>query len=157
MFAVRLLLVVLLGIVPVTAIAQPAGKIRVDKPWARASAGTTGAVYLTVRNEGDMPDKLVGASTPAAGKAELHTMIMDGNVMRMRGAGAIDVVPHGTVELKPGGLHLMLMELKAPLKQGETFPLTLKFDKAGDVLVNVGVTSIGATGPGPMNQMNHGH
>jgi hypothetical protein len=160
MSVLRLLLILVLGFVPAAAGAQPAGKIRVDAPWARASAGTTGAVYVTVRNDGDMPDRLVGASTPAAAKAELHAMTMDGNVMKMRGVAEIDVAPHGTAELKPGGLHIMLMELKAPLKPGETFPLTLKFEKAGDVPVTVAVQGMGAMGPGamgpmPMDHMDH--
>jgi copper(I)-binding protein len=140
-------LFILALLLPLAAVAQPTGKVRVDTPWARASAGTTGAVYFTVRNEGEIPDKLVGASTPAARGAELHTMSMDGNVMRMRAVKEIPIAPHGTAELKPGGVHLMLTELKAPLKQGETFPLTLKFDKAGDVHVIVTVSSIGAMGP----------
>ena len=154
----RLVLVLLLGLVPGVVAAQPTGKIRVDAPWARASAGTTGAVYLTVRNDGDIPDKLVGASTPAAVRAELHTMSMDGNVMRMRPVEEVPVVPHGTAELKPGGLHLMLTELRAPLVAGQTFPLVLKFDKAGEVHVTVSVTTAGAMGPQEhMEHMNHGH
>ena len=156
----RLVLVLLLGLVPAAVAAQPTGKIRVDTPWARASAGTTGAVYFTVRNDGDGDDRLLAVSTPAAGKADLHSMAMDGNVMKMRGVDAVPVAAHGTAELKPGGLHVMLMELKAPLKQGESFPLTLKFEKAGDVLVNVAVQGMGATGPAasaPAGHMNHAH
>jgi hypothetical protein len=151
------ILFALVTLLPIAAMAQPAGKIRVDAPWARASAGTTGAAYFTVRNDGDAPDKLVGVSTPAAGKAELHMMSMDGNVMKMRGVDEVAVAPHGTAELKPGGMHVMLMELKAPLKQGETFPLTLKFEKAGNVSVTVAVQGMGAMGPAPMEHMDHHH
>lgn len=146
LFALALLL-------PVAAVAQTAGKINVEAPWARASTGTTGAAYLTVKNDGDAADRLVAVSTPAAGMAELHTMTMDGNVMKMRPVDAIPVAAHGTAELKPGGLHVMLMELRAPLKQGESFPLTLKFEKAGDVQVSVAVQGVGASGPTPMGQM----
>jgi len=148
LFALALLL-------PVAAVAQPAGKITVEAPWARASAGTTGAAYFTVKNEGDVDDRLVAVSTPAAAKAELHSMAMDGNVMRMRAVDALPVAAHGMAALKPGGIHVMLMELKAPLKQGESFPLTLKFARAGDVQVNVAVQGMGATGPAPMGHMDH--
>src|ERR1700754_3488725 len=125
MFALRLILVAALGFVPGIASAQSAGKVSVETPWARASAGTTGAAYFTLKNQGDADDRLVAVSTPAAGKAELHTMTMEGDVMKMRPVDGIPVAAHGTAELKPGGLHVMLMELKAPLKQGESFPLTL--------------------------------
>jgi len=154
----RLVLALLLGFVPAVVAAQSTGKIRVDTPWARASAGTTGAVYFTVHNDGDIPEKLVGASTPAARVADLHTMTMDGNVMRMRAVEEVPIPPHGTAELKPGGLHLMLTELSAPLVAGQTFPLVLKFDKGSDVQVTVGVTTAGAMGPADhMEHMNHGH
>ena len=135
-------------VVPATAFAQTASPIHVDQPWARASAGQTGAAYLTVRNDGDAPDKLLAVRTPVAGKAELHTMTVEGNVMKMRPVLDIPVAAHGTAELKPGGMHVMLMDLRAPLKQGDKFPLTLKFEKAGDVSVEVAVEGAGAMGPG---------
>jgi copper(I)-binding protein len=150
LFALALLL-------PVAAVAQSAGKITVEAPWARASAGTTGAAYLTVKNAGDAEDRLVAVSTPAAAKAEIHTTTMEGDVMKMRPVDAVPVAAHGTAELKPGGLHVMLMELKAPLKQGDTIPLTLKFEKAGDVPVTVAVQGVGAAGPGSMGNMPMGN
>jgi copper(I)-binding protein len=85
----------------------------------------------------------VSASADIAGRVELHTMSMDGNVMRMRQVDSIDIPAGKTVELKPGGLHVMFMDIKTPLKTGASFPLTLKFEKAGDVKVNVAVQ------PGP--------
>lgn len=142
-------------VVPAAAFAQTASPIHVDQPWARASAGQTGAAYLTVRNDGDAPDKLLAVRTPAAGKAELHTMAMDGNVMKMRPVLDIPVAAHGTAQLKPGGMHVMLMDLRTPLKQGDKFPLTLKFEKAGDVSVEVSVEGVGAMGPGAMPMQDH--
>ena len=150
LFALALLL-------PVAAAAQTGGKITVEAPWARASTGSTGAAYLTVKNAGDAEDRLLAVSTPAAAKAEIHTTTMDGNVMKMRPVDAVPVAAHGTAELKPGGLHVMLMELKAPLKQGDTIPLTLKFEKAGDVPVTVAVQGVGAAGPGSMGNMPMGN
>ena len=108
-----------------------------------------------MRNDGDTPDKLLAVRTPAAGKAELHTMAMDGNVMKMRPVLDLPVAAHGTAQLKPGGMHVMLMELRAPLKQGDKFPLTLKFEKAGDVSVEVSVEGVGAMGPGAMPMQDH--
>lgn len=123
--------------------------VEVKEPWARATAGAaaTGAAYVTLTNTGTANDRLVSASTPVAGKAELHTMTMEGDVMRMRQVHGIDVNPGASVELKPGGLHIMLMELKSPLKEGEKFPLILTFEKAGSETVDVEIKSIGATGP----------
>src|SRR5215469_15763057 len=110
--------------------ADPA--IRIDKAWARATMqpGATGVVYLTVSNSG-----------PAA---DLHIMVMEGTVMQMRPVDALDVKPGDTVQLKPGGLHIMLTNLKEALKQGEHFPLVLDFEKAGRIEVQVTVLSLGA-------------
>jgi copper(I)-binding protein len=134
----------------VPAHAQHKSAIEIAEPWARASAGTTGAAYMTLRNTGDAADRLIAASSPAAGKTELHTMTMEGDVMRMRPVAGIEVKPHGSTELKPGGLHVMLMGLKGPLKPGDRLALTLKFEKAGEVSVEVPVRAAGAMGPGAM-------
>ncbi|MFO1128225.1 MAG: copper chaperone PCu(A)C [Rhodospirillales bacterium] len=125
------------------------GDIAIDHPWARASAGTAtvGAAYMRISTKGATGDRLVGASSPVAGEAELHTHIAEGDVMRMRPVEGIEVEPGKPAELKPGGLHVMLMSLKAPLKEGETFPLTLDFAKAGKVTVEVAVQSVAAGGP----------
>jgi copper(I)-binding protein len=123
--------------------------VEVTQAWARASAkmARAGAAYVTLENAGDAPDKLVSASTPVAKKAELHTHIKDGDVMKMRAVQSIEVGPHAKVALKPGGLHIMLMGLKAPLDKGTHFPLTLVFEKAGKMTVDVSVESIAAMGP----------
>ncbi len=125
------------------------GDLKIEHPWARASAGAAaaGAAYMTITTTGATADRLVGASTPVAGKAELHTHIADGEVMRMRPVDAIEVEPGKPAVLKPGGLHVMLIGLKAPLKEGETFPLNLNFAKAGSVTVNVDVESAAAGAP----------
>lgn len=115
--------------------------IRVEQPYARATVPgqMAGGGYLQVQNTGKAPDRLLAVSAGVAASVELHTMSMDGDVMRMRELDGIDVPAGQKVELKPGGLHIMFMGLKAPLKAGDTFPATLKFQKAGDVKVTVTV------------------
>ena len=118
------------------------GAIDIGHPFARpTNAGQqVGAGYLKLVNQG-AADRLMSASSPAAASVEMHTMAMEGDVMKMRQVDAIDLPAGQTVELKPGGYHLMLMGLKAPLKAGDKLPLTLKFEKAGAVLVTVNVES----------------
>ena len=123
------------------------GSLTIDQPWARASVTETGAAYMTITNNGTTPDELVSAAAPVAGKVELHTHIAEGDVMRMRPVGEIDIGAGQSAMLKPGGLHIMLMGLKTPLKEGETFPLTLTFKKAGEVTVDVPVQAAGASAP----------
>ena len=125
-----------------------AGDMEIQNPWARASAGMakTGAAFMDVKNNG-AADRVIGVSADVSETAELHTHIRDGDVMKMRRVDAIDVPAGETVRLKPGGLHVMFMGLSAPLKEGETFPLTLTFEKAGDMTVEVEVREAGAMGP----------
>jgi len=115
--------------------------IRVEQPYARATVPgqMAGGGYLQLQNTGKAADRLLSVSTGVSASAELHTMSMDGDVMRMREVDGIDVPAGQKVELKPGGLHIMFMGLKAPLKAGDSFPATLKFQKAGDVKVTVTV------------------
>ncbi len=143
--------------------AEPA-TIVISGAWARATGGMTqsGAAYLTLVNRGPTDDRLVGAATPAAKKADLHEMSMDSNnVMHMRQVAGIEVPAGKTVALAPGGFHVMLMGLAAPLKTGETFPLTLHFSKSGERTVEVKVMPMGASGPGTggtgTGSMNMGH
>ncbi len=119
----------------------------VEQPWARATIGnsTVSAAYMTLRNPTGQPDRLLEASTPAAGRVELHTMTMDNNVMRMRRVDAIDVAAGGATQLRPGGLHVMLMELRQPLRAGEQLQLTLRFERAGTVQVAVPIAPANAT------------
>lgn len=134
-----------------------AGDLKIDHPWARATPGaiTTGAVYLSVTATGAAPDRLVAAATPRAAKAELHTQIMDGDVMKMRALSAIEINPGEPTMLKPGGMHIMLVGLTAPLREKDRFPLTLTFEKAGKVEVEVLVESAGARDAGHDAHSNH--
>lgn len=120
----------------------------VDQPWARATAGggSTGSAYLTLTAHGQ-GDRLTGASTPAADMAELHRSSEDHGVMRMRPVEDLALEPGKPVTLAPGGLHLMLMGLKQPLKLGASFPLTLTFEHAPPVTVQVPIKAAGATKP----------
>ncbi|GIZ50833.1 copper chaperone PCu(A)C [Noviherbaspirillum aridicola] len=119
-----------------------AQELRVSQAYARATMPQqpAGGAYLTIENRGKAADRLVGAATPVAKSVELHTMSMQGNVMKMREVGGIDIGSAATLEMKPGeGYHLMLMGLRQPLRAGERFPLTLQFDKAGKLEVEVSV------------------
>jgi copper(I)-binding protein len=129
------------------------GSIAVENAWARATPpmAKTGAVYFTIVDHG-APDKLVAAATPVAGMAHLHETTMAGNVMQMRPIEGLDVADK--VTLAPGGTHLMLTDLKQPLKQGDSFPLTLTFQHAGTVHTVVSVAGIGAGGPMPSGGMD---
>jgi len=139
-----------------TVAAADSSGISVEHVWARASAGnaTTGAAYLTVTDNGQ-PDRLVGASTPVAATAELHETIDDHGVMKMRPVAALELAHGQPVTLKPGGYHVMLMGLKNPLKTGDSFPLTLTFDKAAPITVQVKVGAMGAAAP--MQDMHGAH
>ncbi|KAF0221208.1 MAG: hypothetical protein FD176_3226 [Rhodospirillaceae bacterium] len=129
-------------IVPVWAGGAP---VAVEKPWARATAGqaANGAAYLTLVGP-ENGDRLVSAASPVAEVVELHTHIEEDGIMRMRAVEAIPVPAGGTVELKPGGLHIMLIGLKAPLKEGRRFPLTLTFERAGPIRMEIPVLAAGA-------------
>ncbi|HEY8607134.1 MAG TPA: copper chaperone PCu(A)C [Noviherbaspirillum sp.] len=129
--------------------------LRVSQAYARATVPgqPAGSAYLTLENGGKRADKLVGASTPVAKSVEIHTMSMEGNVMRMREVPGIELQPSARVEMKPGdGYHLMLMGLRQPLKAGERFPLTLHFEKAGKLAVEASVQDKAAAGG-----HQHGH
>jgi copper(I)-binding protein len=135
-------------LIPVGAMAQ-GGSVQITKAWARATPGgaQTGAAYVTL--EAPAGDKLTGASTPAAQKAEIHTMSMENGVMKMRPVeGGVDLPPGQAVTFKPGGYHIMLTGLAKPLTEGQSFPLTLDFAKAGAKQVTVMVEKVGAMGPG---------
>ena len=113
----------------------------VDAAWARPTSpiATGGAAYMTITNHGMATDKLLGASSPVAAEVQLHNTTDDKGVMRMRQVEALEVAPHGTATMAPGGMHFMLMQLAAPLVAGSRFPLTLKFEQAGDITVDVTV------------------
>jgi periplasmic copper chaperone A len=117
------------------------GDITIDDARARATIGssTQGVIYLTITNAGKTADALIGASTPAAAKVEIHTMEMSDGMMRMRAVEALPIAAGATISLSPGGDHLMLMGVATPLKRGDTIDLTLSFRVAGDAHVKVPV------------------
>ena len=122
--------------------AVTAGDITVGGGWARAMlpGQPAGGGYLTIANKGQIADKLVSVSSPSAGKVEVHTMEVVNDVMVMRPvAGGLEIPAGATVELKPGGLHVMFMAVKEPFKAGGTVPVTLQFEKAGKVEVTLPV------------------
>jgi periplasmic copper chaperone A len=128
-----------------------------ENGWSRATAAgqSVGAGFVTLRNPGDTADKLLSASSDVAGKVELHAHINDNGVMKMRPVPEIEVPAKGSVTLAPGGFHLMLIGLKAPLTEGQHVPLTLVFEKAGAVTTQLMVAGPGAkAAPAGHNHMH---
>jgi periplasmic copper chaperone A len=121
-----------------------------ENAFARATigAGKTGVVYLTIHNPTDTPDSLIGASTVVAKRAATHTHLHENGVMKMRPVESIEIPARGMAILKPGGDHLMLMGLTAPLKKGDHFSVTLVFRNAGEITAMVKVGSVGAKNAG---------
>ena len=160
MMAHRTVLGLILALLTTTVFAHDAkvGDLVIMEPWARATIGQgkTAAAYLTVVNHGAAGDRLVAVSTPVAGKAALHTHIMEEGVAKMRPVEALEIQAKGSTALKPGGLHVMLMNLEQPLKEGEAFPMTLTFETAGEVEVEVHVQAMGAMQPAGSEAMSHG-
>jgi hypothetical protein len=126
------------------------GDLVLDHAWARATpAGAkVGGGYLTIENKGATADKLIGGSSRAAGRVEVHETAMSNGVATMRPVkGGLSIPPGQSVTLAPGGYHLMMTELKGPLKKGDKLVVTLMFEKAGEVKATFDVQGIGATGP----------
>lgn len=126
-----------------------AGALFIDSVWVRATPGgaKVAAGFLTIKNNGKEMDRLVKFETPAAGRSEMHEMAINNGVMSMREIEALDIKPGELVILKPGGHHLMLMDLKNPIVMGTVVKGTLTFEKAGAVEVEFAVTPIGAASP----------
>ena len=117
-------------------IASAASPIRIDNPWSRATAPgqVVGGGFMTIVNTANTTDRLVSAASPVAAEVQIHNTSMDGGVMRMRQlTDGLEIPANGKVELKPRSLHLMFMQLKAPLEAGASFPVQLQFEKAGTV------------------------
>ena len=134
-----------------------AGSLVIENPWTRETPGgaKVGGGYLVIKNSGSESDRLVGGSFPVAGHLEIHEMKMEGDVMRMRALpNGLEIKPGESVQLKPGGYHVMFMDLKKPFKQGEAIKGELRFEKAGVVPVEFKVEAVGATGSMPSK---HGH
>ncbi len=134
------------------------GGLKIEQPWARATpkGASVGGGYLKIANTGTTADRLVGGASDVSERFEIHEMSMDGGVMKMRVLPkGLDVKPGQTVELKPGGYHVMFVGLKRPFAQGERIKATLQFEKAGKVDVEFVVGAIGGKPAG--HSGGHGH
>lgn len=122
------------------------GDLLIDHPWTRATARgqSVAAGYLEVRNGGRAADRIVGASTPAAERIELHVVMMEGGVMKMRQVPSYDVPARGKVQLKPRGPHLMIIGIRREFRKDERIPVTLRFETAGEVAIELAVEGIDA-------------
>ena len=151
---VRLVLVLAAMAFGTSAFAQQAGGLQVTGAWARATpkGAQVGGGYLKITNIGTTPDRLMGGSSSVAAKFELHEMSLSGGVARMRElTNGLEIKPGETIELRPGGNHLMFVGLKQPLERAKPFTATLQFEKAGKVDVEFKVEPVGAPAPA------HGH
>jgi periplasmic copper chaperone A len=153
-FFLACLALILFG--PANAHEYKLGSITIGHPSARPTApGVPGAAYLSLENTGQA-DKLISATSPLAGKTQIHRTIDEGGVMKMReAADGVELAPHSTVLFKPGGHHIMLIDLKHALSEGEHIPLTLTFEKAGSIDVEVYVEK--PTGGEHDAGATHGH
>ncbi|AXS39587.1 copper chaperone PCu(A)C [Breoghania sp. L-A4] len=134
------------------------GAIKLETPWTRATPGAAkaGGGFMTITNTGTEPDRLVTGASPRAAKVEFHEMSVNDGIMVMREVdGGIEIPAGATVELKPGGTHVMYMGIESPFKMGETVPTTLTFEKAGTIDVDFSVEKIGAKTPA-MGHDGHG-
>jgi copper(I)-binding protein len=127
------------------------GDLVISQPWSRATPGGAKVAggFLTIENKGTSADRLVAGTADVAGKVEIHEMAMDNGVMKMRPLDkGLPIEPGKTVTLMPGSYHIMLMDLKGALKEGDKVPVTLQFEKAGKVQVTLDVAGVGAKAPG---------
>src|SRR5678815_5218066 len=120
--------------------------VKIEDPWTRATPPGAKVAAGYMRIISGAADRLIGASSPAAARVELHLTEKKGDVLRMREVKAYDIPPRGGFELSPGGTHLMLVDIKAPFREGALIPLTLRFEKAGEVKVELQVRALGASG-----------
>jgi copper(I)-binding protein len=137
-------------VAPARAEEVKAGDLVITQAWSRATPGgaKVGGGYLTIENKGSTPERLIGGSADVADKIQVHEMATNDGVMTMRPLDkGLVIEPGKTVKLAPGGFHLMLLDLKSPLKQGDKLPVTLEFERAGKVALSLDVQGIGAQGP----------
>jgi len=128
------------------------GTLQISNPWTRATpkGATVAGGYLKITNKGSAPDRLVGGSAAFAGRFEVHSMVTEQGVAKMRPVeGGLEIKPGETVELKPGSMHVMLMGLKQPLEKGQKVKGTLEFEKAGKVEIEYAVEALGVSAPAP--------
>lgn len=144
------LALLLAGLAPAAAQITPPTTIEIIAPWARATPGgaQTAAAYMTLMNKGAGADRLLAVATPVAKTAALHKTENRNGVMQMLPVEGVDLPPGSQAVFKPGGYHIMLMGLTHPLAEGQSFPLTLTFAKAGEITVAVKVRKVGAMGAG---------
>jgi copper(I)-binding protein len=138
-----------LGMLPAWAHNHEKGDIQVRHPWSRATApgAKVAAGYMEIRNNGQQADRLVSAESPVASRVELHVTRQDGDVMRMQQVKAYDIPARARFELRPSGPHLMLVDIARPLKKGERFPVKLRFERAGEIEVQLEVQDLGSKHP----------
>ncbi len=130
----------------------------VQQPWARATpkGAKTGAAYMTLKNNGASVDRLMSATTPVADQVQFHKETEDNGVSRMREVRNVELAPGDKIVFKPGEMHMMLVGLKQPLIEGETLPLTLRFEKAGNIDVTLPIEKVGAMHHEDMGTMIQG-
>ena len=137
------------GLLLLAFIATPAmAQVTITDAWTRATApgAKIAAGYMTIKNAAKTPDKLLSASSPSAERVETHVTVKEGDIFRMREVKGYEIPASGSFELKPGGAHLMLVNVKAPLKEGDKVPLTLRFERAGQVKTELQVGRLTDTG-----------
>ena len=141
----RLVLPLVVMLLCLTSVVGAGESIRIEDAWARESPPlvTTGAAYLKIVNVSDQADRVLEVSGDVAKTIEIHTHLMENGITKMRPVEALEIAAAEATTLEPGGLHVMLIGLKAPLKKGETFPLTFKLEHAGEVSIEVTVRGIG--------------
>ncbi len=142
----------ILPALPAHAADYDVGSIHIATPWARATptGASTGAGYMTITNKGTAPDRVSCVSDDASAQCQIHSMTMEDGVMKMRPVeGGLEIKPGETVTLKPGGYHVMFVDLTHPLEPGKAVDVKLKFDTAGTVDVQYPIQPIGAPAPGP--------
>ena len=135
-----------------------AGSLAISGPWSRATpkGAQTAIGYMTIKNNGTAPDRLIGGSVEIADRFQLHSMVMENGIAKMRDLSGIDIKPGQTIEFKPGGSHAMFVNLRHPLSKGEHVKGTLIFEHAGTVQIEYEVEGVGAQrGPMEMEHMQH--
>jgi hypothetical protein len=145
---IALLCLILFAAFPVQA------QLQIEKPWARATApgARVAGGYMVIRNAGAAGDRLVSATSPASAKVELHVHVNDNGVMKMREVPGYEVPARGAFELKPGGAHLMFVDIKQPFREGDKVPVRLKFEKAGELSAEFHVGRLGGSAPPAAHQ-----
>jgi copper(I)-binding protein len=144
------------GLMVLAMVALPAwAQVSAEQPWTRATppGAKVGAGFMVLKG-GGAADRVVGASSPVAGRVEMHITVREGDVMKMREVKGFDVPANGTFELKPGGAHLMLMDLRRPIRKGEKVPLTLRLEKGGELKFELTAQEAGARAPAGAHKMH---